>query len=222
MYLYRYASELLFLFNHTNECVGYMQSTGIALTIGGFFLGHMHGGRKFLESAHGTFANVVMAFIAVQLALGIYLKLHIHERSIRPYAVVLHGIVGKGYPIIGWTQMLLGAIAYMGYCRGGHLGQCLAHYIMVRVPVILALLGLMKDCMSSREADSSLTPSLCQSCFLLERDGYDGKAKVRNFTILLSSRFGYAQLLDGMLFLQVKLLDIGHRYAAFGISIRCC
>lgn len=93
----------------------------------------MHGGRQFLRSAHGTFANIVMTIVAAQLALGIYLKLHIHERSIRPYVVVLHGIVGRAYPVIGWTQMLFGAIAYMGYCRGGHLGQCLAHYIMVRV-----------------------------------------------------------------------------------------
>ena len=132
----RYAlkPELLPVPGHTDIGVCFSQSTGFVLTIGGYFLGHMHGGRKFLKSAHGTFANVVMIFIAVQLALGIYLKLHIHERSIRPYAVVLHGIVGKAYPIIGWTQMLFGAIAYMGYCRGGNLGQCLAHYIMVRIP----------------------------------------------------------------------------------------
>jgi len=122
--------------SHANRRVGCLQSTGIALTIGGYFLGHMHGGREFLKSAHGTFANVVMIFVAVQLTLGIYLKLHIHERSIRPYAMILHGIVGRVYPIIGWTQMLFGAIAYMGYCRGGHLGQCLAHYIMVRISVI--------------------------------------------------------------------------------------
>lgn len=76
-------------------------------------------------------ANIMLIPIALQLALGIYLKLHIHERSIRPYAVVMHGIVGKAYPVIGWAQMLFGAITFRGYCRGGHLGQCLAHYIMV-------------------------------------------------------------------------------------------
>ena len=92
-----------------------------------------------------------MAFVAAQLALGIYLKLHIHERSIRPYVVVLHGIIGKAYPIIGWTQMLFGAIAYMGYCRGGHLGQCLAHYIMVQFSVALAPLYLMHRCVSLGE-----------------------------------------------------------------------
>ncbi|EIW79874.1 hypothetical protein CONPUDRAFT_166559 [Coniophora puteana RWD-64-598 SS2] len=47
--------------------------------------------------------------VAIQLALDMYLKLHIHERNIRPYAVKAHGIVGKVYPILGW---------------------CLAHYIM--------------------------------------------------------------------------------------------
>jgi len=154
----------------------------------------MHGGRKFRESAHATFANVVMAFIAVQLALGIYLKLHIHERSIRPYVVLLHGIVGRAYPIIGWTQMLFGAIAYMGYCRGGKLGQCLAHYIMVRVSVVQTPLRLIQCCVFSRGVASSLMVSLCRLCCLSERDGCDAKAEVQSFTILWSSRFGCAQV----------------------------
>lgn len=134
-----------------------------------------------------------MAFVAAQLALGIYLKLHIHERSIRPYVVVLHGIIGKAYPIIGWTQMLFGAIAYMGYCRGGHLGQCLAHYIMVQSSVVLTPLSDAPLCIC-RGVGSSLMLSLCRSYFLLERDGYGGKAEVRSFTILLSSCFGYAHV----------------------------
>lgn len=106
------------------------QSTGFALTIAGYFLGHSHKGRMFLSSAHGKFASVLFIPIATQLFLGIYLKLHIHERSIRPWAVRMHGILGKAYPILGWTQMLFGAIAFRGYCRGDNLGQCLAHYLM--------------------------------------------------------------------------------------------
>lgn len=70
--------------------------------------------------------------MALQLLLGVYLKLHIHEQTFRPWAVRLHGVVGKAYPILAWVQMLFGAIAFGGYCRGGNLGQCLAHYIMVR------------------------------------------------------------------------------------------
>ena len=70
--------------------------------------------------------------IAAQLALGMYLKLHIHERTLRPLAVRAHGIIGKSYPVLGWVQMLFGAIAFRRYCRDGALGQCLAHYIMVR------------------------------------------------------------------------------------------
>ncbi|KZV71552.1 hypothetical protein PENSPDRAFT_577546 [Peniophora sp. CONT] len=107
-----------------------LQTTGIVLTLGGYLLGHKHGGRAFLKSAHGTFANLVLIPILLQVALGVYLKLHIHERTLRPYAVKAHGVVGKAYPIIGWVQMLFGAIAFRGYCRGGRLGQCLAHYIM--------------------------------------------------------------------------------------------
>jgi hypothetical protein len=36
--------------------------------------------------------------------------------------------------VLGWVQMVFGAIAFRGYCRDGALGQCLAHYIMVRKP----------------------------------------------------------------------------------------
>ena len=107
------------------------QSTGFALTIAGFFLGHSHKGRMFYESVHGTFAKILLVPIAAQLGLGVYLKLHIHEQSIRPYAVKVHGILGKAYPILGWTQILFGAVTFRNYCRGDNLGQCLAHYIMV-------------------------------------------------------------------------------------------
>lgn len=62
--------------------------------------------------------------IFTQLVVGIYLKLHIHEKTIRPYFVVVHGLLGKSYPILGWTQMLFGAIVFTGYCRGDHLGGC--------------------------------------------------------------------------------------------------
>ena len=108
-----------------------LQSAGYALTVAGYFLGHSHKGRAFLASVHGSFANLLYLPIAAPLALGIYLKLHINEDTIRPWAVKAHGILGKSYPILGWTQMLFGSAAFFGYCRGGHLGQCLAHYIMV-------------------------------------------------------------------------------------------
>ncbi|KAF9525129.1 hypothetical protein CPB83DRAFT_860057 [Crepidotus variabilis] len=107
-----------------------LQATGFLLTLGGYILGHSHKGRAFPASAHGKFANIMVIPILTQLVVGIYLKLHIHEKSIRPYFVVLHGILGKCYPILAWLQMLFGAVVFRGYCRGGHLGQCLAHYIM--------------------------------------------------------------------------------------------
>ena len=33
-------------------------------------------------------------------------------------------------PVAAWVQMLFGGIAAVGFCRGEHLGQCLAHFIM--------------------------------------------------------------------------------------------
>ncbi|KAJ7780282.1 hypothetical protein DFH07DRAFT_950326 [Mycena maculata] len=126
-----------------------LQSAGIALTAGGYILGHAHKGRMFLASAHGAFASILFVPIVAQLVLGVYLKLHIHEQSIRPWAVRLHGVVGKAYPILAWTQMLFGAIAYRGYCRGDDLGQCLAHYIMgsgfIAYGVIMAIMLLVGE-----------------------------------------------------------------------------
>lgn len=34
-----------------------------------------------------------MTPLAAQTALGVYLKLHIHERTLRPWAVLAHGIM---------------------------------------------------------------------------------------------------------------------------------
>jgi hypothetical protein len=107
-----------------------LQSTALVLTIGGIFLGHGHGGRQFPASAHGRVGELILFPIITQAALGIYLKLHINEKTLRPYAVIAHGIVGKSYPIWGWVQMLFGGIVLRGYCVGGNINQCLAHYIM--------------------------------------------------------------------------------------------
>jgi Domain of unknown function (DUF2427) len=96
------------------------------LTIVGYILGHIHKGRPFLSSIHGPFASMLSIPIVFQLVLGIYLKLHIHEKSLRPYALIVHGILGKMYPILGWTQMLLGVLTFRGYCREDNLGKFFA------------------------------------------------------------------------------------------------
>ncbi|KAJ3799432.1 hypothetical protein GGU11DRAFT_501718 [Lentinula aff. detonsa] len=135
-----------------------LQSTGIALTLGGYILGHSHKGRAFPASVHGTMADILIFPILAQLILGIYLKLHIHEQTFRPWAVRLHGVVGKSYPVLGWTQMLFGAITFRGYCRGGHLGQCLAHYIMgsgfIAYGTIMAILLLSGEAWVRRSGKS--------------------------------------------------------------------
>ena len=220
MCLYRCVSklELLSLPSHLNRRVGCLQSVGIVLTIGGYFLGHAHGGRKFLDSAHGTFANVVMFFVAAQLGLGIYLKLHIHERSIRPYIVVLHGIIGKVFPVIGWTQMLFGAIAYMGYCRGGHLGQCLAHYIMVRVSVILAVSYLIHRCIQGEWVHRLRRPHVNPAS---RRRGVDTTERRKSRVLRLSSyhALGTLEFIDYP-YSQAHRLGAGHRYALFKLAVR--
>lgn len=74
-----------------------------------------------------------MLLLFLQIVLGIYLRLHlekgIHAR-IRRYIVISHGVVGKVMPVASWVQMVFGGITALGFCRGDHVGQCLAHFIM--------------------------------------------------------------------------------------------
>lgn len=130
----------------------------------------------FLPSAHEKFATILFLPIGAQFALGIYLKLHIHEQSIRPWAVRVHGVVGQAYPIFGWTQMMFGAIAFRSYCRGDNLGQCLAHYLMVNIP-----LTPERSCSTNyRGVGLLLTESLWQFYWLLGRVGSNTVAVVQN------------------------------------------
>lgn len=99
----------------------------------GYLLGHKHKGRQFAPNIHAAFAPSLMLMLILQVSLGTYLKLHLEKGingRIRPYVVTCHGIVGKVLPVASWVQMLFGGITALGFCRGDHLGQCLAHFIM--------------------------------------------------------------------------------------------
>jgi hypothetical protein len=107
------------------------QVVAVLLTYAGAQLAHHHGGRQFPHHAHGTYARYLFWTIYLQAGLGIYLKLHIMEGTkLRRIAVSIHGVIGRLFPVIGYAQMVLGAILGLGFCTGGHLGQCLAHFIM--------------------------------------------------------------------------------------------
>ena len=110
-----------------------MQTAGVIIAIVAYFLGHAHKGRQFAHNAHAVFATPISLLLAAQVLMGVFLKLHL-ERGIlgrvRPAVVLAHGTAGKALPVAAWVQMLFGGIAAAGYCRGDHLGQCLAHFIM--------------------------------------------------------------------------------------------
>ncbi|KAF2205828.1 integral membrane protein-like protein [Delitschia confertaspora ATCC 74209] len=111
-----------------------VQTTGSILAIIGYFLGHKHKGRQFApDNVHAKFVPTLMLILICQVTMGVYLKLHL-ERGIngriRPIIVRAHGWVGKLMPIVIWVQFLFGGITMLGFCRGDHTGQCLAHFIM--------------------------------------------------------------------------------------------
>jgi len=78
------------------------------------------------------------------------------EKTIRRYIVPIHSILGKIFPLIGWTrtsshllyyecvlmttEMMMGVATALNFCRGGELGQCLAHYIMGSAFIAYAVL----------------------------------------------------------------------------------
>ena len=70
-----------------------LQSTALVLTVAGYVLGHKHAGRMFAASLHGTVATLLMLPLAAQAAVGVYLRLHVHERTLRPWAVLAHGLL---------------------------------------------------------------------------------------------------------------------------------
>ncbi|KAF8840401.1 hypothetical protein BDN67DRAFT_968591 [Paxillus ammoniavirescens] len=126
-----------------------LQSLAFALTFGGIILGHAHAGRQFPRSFHGSMGSWLLLPILAQLLLGVYLKLHIHERTLRPYAVRAHGVIGRLWPILGWVQGLFGVIVLRGLCGEEGAGQCAAHYIMgsafIAYGIILAVLLLVGE-----------------------------------------------------------------------------
>ncbi|ORY70983.1 uncharacterized protein BCR38DRAFT_415647 [Pseudomassariella vexata] len=125
-----------------------IQVFGTVLSILGYALGHMHGGREFLHTnVHSKFAKPLMLMLFSQVIIGIYLRLHLEtgfNGKARRYVKLGHGILGKAMPILAWTQMLFGGITSLGFCQGDHLGQCLAHFIMgsafIAYGIILTLL----------------------------------------------------------------------------------
>lgn len=109
------------------------QVVGTVIAVPAYLLAHLHKGRAYAKNIHSTFGNYLMLLLTIQILFGIYLKFHITKGfhgKIRKVAVVGHGFVGKSMPVLAWTQLILGGITSMGFCREDHLGQCLAHFIM--------------------------------------------------------------------------------------------
>ncbi|KAJ2298280.1 hypothetical protein IWW55_004517, partial [Coemansia sp. RSA 2706] len=110
-----------------------VQATGGVLAIIGFVLGHAHGGRAFPENAHSKFSWFMLWLLAGQLGAGIYLKLHTERRfndRARPFVKIAHKLMAIVMVVATYVQIVLGVVAWLGYCYGGFLGQCLAHLIM--------------------------------------------------------------------------------------------
>lgn len=110
-----------------------VSGAAVALSLIGYVLGGHHKGRQFPHTVHGTMAKLLFLTLLTQATCGIYLKLHLTwkpEAYVRPVVLRIHGILGRAFPVLGWTQMVFGVATLQSWCRGGHLGQCLAHYIM--------------------------------------------------------------------------------------------
>ncbi|KAJ2780793.1 hypothetical protein H4R18_003261 [Coemansia javaensis] len=111
-----------------------VQAAGGVLAIVGFILGHSHGGgRDFPDNAHSKFSWFMLWLLLAQLGAGAYLKLHTERRfndRVRPYIKVAHRYMAITMIVATYVQVLLGVVAWLGYCYDGYFGQCLAHLIM--------------------------------------------------------------------------------------------
>ncbi|KAH3953156.1 hypothetical protein HBH53_038570 [Parastagonospora nodorum] len=127
-----------------------VQTLGSVLAIAGYFLGHKHKGRQFTKNIHAQFVPYIMLMLISQIAMGIYLKLHLEKgihAKVRKVVIRVHGFVGKAMPIATWVQFIFGGITALGFCRADHTGQCLAHFIMgsafIAYGIILVILLLV-------------------------------------------------------------------------------
>jgi hypothetical protein len=111
-----------------------LQITGGVLAITGYVLGHSHKGRQFdAHNIHAVFSTWVMVMAALQITIGVILKLHIEKGilgRIRRILLKVHMVNAVLLPIVSWVQMGFGVITIPGWCHADHLGQCLAHGIM--------------------------------------------------------------------------------------------
>jgi hypothetical protein len=75
-----------------------------------------------LDQVHGTMAKIITLVLILvggcsyctslgtladrrqQAGMGIFLKLHIMEKMVRPWVVRAHGVLGKAFPVLGWTR----------------------------------------------------------------------------------------------------------------------
>lgn len=88
-----------------------LQVTTTLISIAGMQLARNHGGRQFSHANHGNFAPWLLWLMLVQGGIGIYLKMHIMEgTNVRWATVKIHGILGRLFPVVGYTQMVLGVI----------------------------------------------------------------------------------------------------------------
>lgn len=86
-----------------------LQTLGVVLSLCGNYLGHHHAGREFHTTAHSHMASYLWWYLMSQTAMGVFLKLHVLEgTAVRRAVVKAHGIVGKSFPVFGWTQMIFG------------------------------------------------------------------------------------------------------------------
>ncbi|KAL8277314.1 hypothetical protein RQP46_010267 [Phenoliferia psychrophenolica] len=110
----------------------------------GSWLAHHHSGRSFHSTAHSHFASYLKWYLILQVALGVFLKLHVMEGTlVRRIAKTTHGVIGKSFPVVGWAQMIFGGIAALGFCFGEHVGQCIAHFAMGTAFIAYAMIMLL-------------------------------------------------------------------------------
>lgn len=128
-----------------------LQSLGVVLSLAGNYLGHHHAGREFHTTAHSHFAAYLWWYLVSQTCLGIFLKLHVLEGSVaRRVVVKVHGIVGKSFPVFGWTQMIFGCVPFLFLVVPGRLG-CVALSAQ-----LLTCLGLVFPAAASQHSASAL------------------------------------------------------------------
>ncbi|PFH47640.1 hypothetical protein AMATHDRAFT_77108 [Amanita thiersii Skay4041] len=194
-----------------------LQATGFLLTFTGYILGHSHKDPAFPGSAHGIFGNILVILMLYQLALGIYLKLHMHEKTFRPYLVgqcLGHYIIGSVFIAYGTIMVILLLVGEAWVRRSNRSPEWWDSWVIMFWVIINTFTGQPSNTWSIKDMQHTILGILWWTGGLLEV--FMSRNKQRNIVPSLMFRHSTGWMMSQ----HAQALMLAHKvHSAFGYTL---